>query len=563
MDFYQNVTDNTLALSYGTNVPLTALAGGVRGSKLPLRFLPFARDVQGIVSPAPLSSTYQLVFCLKVAVGDDPNPIALATAFTAADAVYAGELDLGSVQMTQVFVGAAGVDASTAASVTVELANKGRLLTSSNEAAQSIKLPKDITAAFAVGEKVWIMAINEGTATISGEDGTVTVTAVNMELVLSNGRPVLATKTAANTWEVTVPPEVSSMSLYGQWAWADTTATPLRYQRSSTFTFPVANYVYNGGEASPISTVDPDQYALKSYVDSQIGARAAANNAVLTGIPQAPTAAAGTSTDQIATTGFATAAVGVAIAAEVTRSNAQIVTSVGTESLARQNADALLLPRLAPVGADITTASYTLAAVDACVRRRLTYAGPVSIVVPTNATVPLAIGSRHPFDRVTGGGTTISPAAGVQVLSLNGILAQAANDAGMSIELIKVAADVWQAILMRPPSRYELERAQAHQQTLTDVVASGGTVAWDMALGNNVYLPFSAFATRVLGAPSNRVAQSRGTIFVKQDSVGSRTLTYNAVFIPLNAAIALNTAASSFTRIDWWDNGTNILLNKA
>jgi len=65
---------------------------------------------------------------------------------------------------------------------------------------------------------------------------------------------------------------------------------------------------------------------------------------------------------------------------------------------------------------------------------------------------------------------------------------------------------------------------------------------------------------RTLGAPTNTKVGQAGSIIIKQDATGSRTLAYNAVWkFPGASAPTLSTAASKVDRLDYFVESSTII----
>lgn len=83
-------------------------------------------------------------------------------------------------------------------------------------------------------------------------------------------------------------------------------------------------------------------------------------------------------------------------------------------------------------------------------------------------------------------------------------------------------------------------------ETLTD----GATITPDFAIANNYTVTLAG--NRTLANPTNLTAGQSGSIFVVQDSTGSRTLAYDSYWDFVGGtAPSLSTAASSVDRIDY------------
>jgi hypothetical protein len=82
--------------------------------------------------------------------------------------------------------------------------------------------------------------------------------------------------------------------------------------------------------------------------------------------------------------------------------------------------------------------------------------------------------------------------------------------------------------------------------TLTDA----STIAVDMSVSNNFTVTLGG--NRTLGNPTGLVVGQSGSIFILQDSTGSRTLAYSSYWdFPNGTAPTLSTAASAADRIDY------------
>lgn len=81
--------------------------------------------------------------------------------------------------------------------------------------------------------------------------------------------------------------------------------------------------------------------------------------------------------------------------------------------------------------------------------------------------------------------------------------------------------------------------------TLTDAA----TVAVDLSAGTNFVLTLAG--NRTLGAPTNAKPGTSGTILIKQDATGSRTLAYASAWVPFGSTPALSTAANAVDLLTW------------
>ena len=80
-------------------------------------------------------------------------------------------------------------------------------------------------------------------------------------------------------------------------------------------------------------------------------------------------------------------------------------------------------------------------------------------------------------------------------------------------------------------------------------LTDAATVAVNMEAGTNFTLTLAG--NRTLGAPTNTKPGMSGTILIKQDATGSRTLSYASAWMPIGSTPALSTAANSVDLLTW------------
>lgn len=80
-------------------------------------------------------------------------------------------------------------------------------------------------------------------------------------------------------------------------------------------------------------------------------------------------------------------------------------------------------------------------------------------------------------------------------------------------------------------------------------LTDAATIAVDLAAGTNFTVTLAG--NRTLGAPTNAKPGMSGTILIKQDATGSRTLAYNTAWKPFGSTPALSTAASAVDLLTW------------
>lgn len=80
-------------------------------------------------------------------------------------------------------------------------------------------------------------------------------------------------------------------------------------------------------------------------------------------------------------------------------------------------------------------------------------------------------------------------------------------------------------------------------------LTDAATIAVDLSAGANFAVTLAG--NRTLGAPTNGKPGMSGTILIKQDATGSRTLAYNTAWRPFGSTPALSTAASAVDLLTW------------
>lgn len=80
-------------------------------------------------------------------------------------------------------------------------------------------------------------------------------------------------------------------------------------------------------------------------------------------------------------------------------------------------------------------------------------------------------------------------------------------------------------------------------------LTDAATIAVDLAAGTNFTVTLAG--NRTLGAPSNAKPGMSGTILIKQDATGSRTLAYNTAWKPFGSTPALSTSANAVDLLTW------------
>lgn len=91
-------------------------------------------------------------------------------------------------------------------------------------------------------------------------------------------------------------------------------------------------------------------------------------------------------------------------------------------------------------------------------------------------------------------------------------------------------------------------------QTLTD----GATISWAVADGYNAVVTLGGNRTLSI---TDAVSGDSGTLVVKQDAEGSRTLTLPSGSLEINGSITLSTSANSIDILGWLYDGSNYYWN--
>jgi hypothetical protein len=159
--------------------------------------------------------------------------------------------------------------------------------------------------------------------------------------------------------------------------------------------------------------------ARADHVHPSDTSRAPLASPTFTGVPAAPTAAAGTNTTQLATTAFVTTAGNL-------KANLASPTFTGTPAAptaaARTNTTqlattAFVYGEVNRVSIDTKTASYTLAVADAGKVIEMNVASANNLTIPVNSSVAIPVGTTIDIVQYGAGQTTIVPASGVTIRS--------------------------------------------------------------------------------------------------------------------------------------------------
>lgn len=169
----------------------------------------------------------------------------------------------------------------------------------------------------------------------------------------------------------------------------------------------------NGGFAVPFvyglnTPTAADNATNKAYVDAADALKAPLASPTFTGTPAAPTASAGTSTTQVATTAFVAAAI-----------------------LAGQGA---------VVGVNTQTASYTTVLADSGKVVEANSASALTFTIPPNSSVAYPVGAILNVTNINTGALTLAPGAGVTLQSPSGLRL---TTQWASAALYQRAANVW------------------------------------------------------------------------------------------------------------------------
>ena len=195
---------------------------------------------------------------------------------------------------------------------------------------------------------------------------------------------------------------------------------------------------------------DTSLLATKSYADTAVSVKAAIASPAFTGVPTAPTAAAGTNTTQVATTAFVGTAVSnlVASAPAALDTLNELATALGNDaafSTTVTNALALKATKAELDAASLVlfnarTTSYTLALSDSTNLVEMDSASANTVTIPSDSTVAFPVGSAvDVFQRGTGQ-TTLVAGSGVTLLYTPGLKLR---DRYSAATCVKRSANTW------------------------------------------------------------------------------------------------------------------------
>lgn len=265
-----------------------------------------------------------------------------------------------------------------------------------------------------------------GDLTVQGTTTTIESAAVNTSLVFEGATAdayettlTLVDPTADRT--ITLPDTTGTVAL-------TTDLAPYATLASPTLT---------GVPAAPTAAANTSttQVATTAFVMTEVGDYAPLASPTLTGTPAAPTASANTNTTQVATTAFVMTEVGdylTTATAASTYSPLASPTFTGTV-----NAAALV----APLAFNTQTASYTLVLADAGKAVLMNVGSANNLTIPPNSSVAFDVGTQIIVTMIGAGVTTIVDGSGVTTNSKDN--AAALDGQFTSVSLVKTATDTW------------------------------------------------------------------------------------------------------------------------
>jgi hypothetical protein len=95
-----------------------------------------------------------------------------------------------------------------------------------------------------------------------------------------------------------------------------------------------------------------------------------------------------------------------------------------------------------------------------------------------------------------------------------------------------------------------------HVAATRQVIAGGGTINWNVDLGSVMQVTLGG--NRTMAAPTNHVAGGTYTAIIKQDAIGTRTLTWNSVFKFAGGSKTLTTSANATDVATFVSDGINL-----
>ena len=271
----------------------------------------------------------------------------------------------------------------------------------------------------------------------------------------------------------------------------------------------------------------------------------------LTGTPTAPTASAGTSTAQIATTAFVAGAMAGAQTAwdNITGKPATFPPAAHTHAVADVTGLEAALADKAPLASPALTGTPT--APTAAAGTDTAQIATTAFVKAAVGAIPGGGGGSSAWGDITGKPSSFPPSAHEhEIADVTGLAAALAAKADASaIPVVPALASV--ATVRAGTSAADMlgvkNTLDAHAPAaLTDAA----TIAVNLAAG--IVFAVTLGGNRTLGAPSNQIAGRSGLILVKQDATGSRTLSFAADWKFLGGAPDLSTAAGAVDVIAWY-----------
>ena len=277
----------------------------------------------------------------------------------------------------------------------------------------------------------------------------------------------------------------------------------------------------------PYNSTNPQGYQMASDVATTLLAYAPLASPTLTGTPRVPTASAGSSTTQIASTAFVTAAVaGCEQTANKGASNGYAPLDA-TARVPFANLPAALGEALFFAGT-WNAATNTPTLTSGTGTNGATYVVTVAGTTTLDGVSSWNVGDKAVFDGITSASWQKIDGQAVEVVSV----------AGRTGAVVLGVADVTGAAPLASPIFTGAVSLAVVPLTFA------ATITPNAALGNYFSVTLTGNAT--LANPSNLVAGTQYQFIISQDASGSRTLAYGSAFKFANmAAPTLTTAASA------------------
>lgn len=180
------------------------------------------------------------------------------------DRVYSGSPSINTIQLAACFCQATTATVVGGTARTLASGDFTRLVAMTSSSANTVTMPASLGSA---AEVIYLLQAGTGQTTLAAASGVTLNLVGDASLTLTMGQTLKLTRTASNTWSVSIAPELSEVELMGEWTWSSA-AAGTGPETSSRLTMKVMNDVIRGNESQPTDANAPSDYVRSSALES-------------------------------------------------------------------------------------------------------------------------------------------------------------------------------------------------------------------------------------------------------------------------------------------------------